>query len=54
MNKYEKAKKLCAALVKCCPNRNIFWKLSPAEILNKCSSDELDFYFSKICVKEGE
>lgn len=49
MSDYEKAQQILYALMRICPSRAIVL-LQPENVIKKCkSSEELDFYYSRLC-----
>lgn len=46
----EKAEQILYALMRICPSRNVVL-LQADDVLSKCSSDELDFFYKILCLK---
>lgn len=48
MTNHEKAEQILYALMRICPSRNVVL-LQPDDILSRCSSDEIDFFYKCLC-----
>lgn len=48
MSDYEKAKQILCVLTRIYPSRKVVM-MQPEEVIQKCSSEELNFYYRRLC-----